>query len=207
MYLFNMFQICNECLHTIDKDARLLIQGVEYALEAIPAKSTLYIDVIKKYMQADTPYCWHPHKILERLFTIIPPEQIKNLIESVNFTQQNIWMWEFYVCLPESQITPSWAQDLLHFLDRPSQTLRSTPSRPLHAIKKYEVVHKDFLLDASKIVSEHYNDSPYVFYLYYEWLLYVRTSDAAEMVKLYQTDLVLLEDIYFKLVSYEGIFP
>ncbi len=200
----NMFHICNECLHTIDKDARLLIQGVEYALEAIPAKSTLYIDVIKKYMQADTPYCWHPHKILERLFTIIPPEQIKNLIESVNFTQQNIWMWEFYVCLPESQITPSWAQDLLHFLDRPSQTLRSAPSRPLHAIKKYEVVHKDFLLDASKIVSEHYNDSPYVFYLYYEWLFYVRTSDAAEMVKLYQTDLVLLEDIYFKLVSYEG---
>lgn len=199
-----MFQICNECLCTIDKEARLLTSGVEYALEAIAANSTLFIDVVKKYMQADTPYCRHPHKIIERLFNIISPEQIKELIISVNFKQQNIWMWEFYVCLPESHITTLWAEDLLHFLNRPSKTLRSAPSRPLYAIKKYEVVHKDFLLETSKIVSEHYDDSPYIFYLYFEWLFYVRTSDAAEMVKLYQTDLALLEDIYFKLISYEG---
>lgn len=197
-----MFQICNECLCTIDKEARLLTSGVEYALEAIPANSTLFIDVVKKYMQADTPYCRHPHKIIERLFNIISPEQIKDLIISVNFKQQNIWMWEFYVCLPESYITPSWAEDLLHFLNRPSKTLRSAPLRPLDAIRKYEIIHKNFLLEASKIVSEHYDESPYIFYLYFEWLSC--PSDVAEMVKMYRTELNLLEEIYFKLISYEG---
>jgi hypothetical protein len=197
-----MFQICNECLCTIDKEARLLTSGVEYALEAIAANSTLFIDVVKKYMQADTPYCRHPHKIIERLFNIISPEQIKDLIISVNFKQQNIWMWEFYVCLPESHITTSWAEDLLHFLNRPSKTLRSAPPRPLDAIRKYGIIHKNFLLKASKIVSEHYDESPYIFYLYFEWLSC--PSDAAEMVKMYRTELNLLEEIYFKLISYEG---
>lgn len=200
----NMFHICNECLCTVDKDASLLISGVEHALEAIPADSTLYIDVIEKYIQADTPYCWHPHKILERLFTLIPPEKVKDLIISVNFKQQNIWMWEFYTCLPESHITPSWAEDLLHFLDRPSLTLKSVPSRPLRAISKYDAVYKNIILEASRIISEHYDKSPYIFYLYFECLSYLRASDAAEMVNLYKSDLNLLEDIYFKLITYEN---
>lgn len=80
--------------------------------------------------------------------------------------------------------------------------MRSAPPRPLDAIRKYGIIHKNFLLKASKIVSEHYDESPYIFYLYFEWLSC--PSDAAEMVKMYRTELNLLEEIYFKLISYEG---
>ena len=200
-YLLN---VCRECLTAIDKDARLLSAGIEYALEAFSSNSALYNAVVKAYIDADTPYDIRSGNIISRLFNTMPAENVKEMIESCDFSQKNVWLWQLYVELPEDQISTTWAEALLDFLQTPPQKLRSAPYRPIDEIKKYERIDKDFIIKASRIIANHYDESPFAFNLYFFFMMNPYHTEASEVVSQYIRDISLLEDIYLKGIVYSG---
>ena len=135
--------------------------------------------------------------IYKHLFSILSPEKVMELITSCSFAQQNVWIWRFFEDLPEKYISSEWVDKLLDFLKTPSKFIRSTPYRNLAKLKKYECVEQEIIIKASRIIAEHYDDSPFVFNLYFESLIY----SPEKMIELYRKDLPLLEYIYLKNIS------
>lgn len=197
-----LLQVCQECLETIDCEGRLLSFGLECAIEAFSENRELYIDAVNEYLNFDTPYDIHAYGILRNLFKLMSPEEVKVLIESHDFSQKSSWLWAFYVELPEEQISAAWADDFLMYLEIIPQHIRSSPYRPLDEMKKFECVDKDIILKASRVITSHYEESPFVFSLYFCLMMNPHHTEASKIIDKYKNDISLLEDIYLKCVAY-----
>lgn len=199
----SLFGICLEALQTIDKEGRQLSAGIEYAIDSIPTDNQeLYVAVIEEYLKINTPYNISPEKILCRLFEMMSPEDVKTLIARHDFSQKNSWLWAFYTELPENLITSEWANDLLAYLSSPPSDLVRSSLRPIDQIQKYEVVRKNIILSASEVICEHYDDSPFVFSLYFRLMFNPYHRDDIDLLPSFKGRVKLLEDIYLKYITY-----
>ena len=199
-----LLQVCKEYLETVDCEGRLLSFGVECAIEAFSKNQKLYIDVVNEYLNADTPYAIRAYGILHNLFKMMPAGDVKALIESHDFSQKNTWLWDFYVELPAEQISAFWADDFLKYLGSVSRHIRTSPYRPLDEIEKFECVDKDIILKASKIITSHYEESPFVFSLYFSPMMNPSHAETGKIIAKYKNDIPLLEDIYLKCAAYSS---
>ena len=199
-----LLDVCTECLKTVDLEARRLFCGLSYAIDALSFNQELYINIVKAYLRADTPYDIRPYAVLNKLFSMMPAEAVKEMIDSEEFSQKNMWLWSFFVELPIEQISATWTNELLSFFEYVPQNLRTSPYRTLNEIEKYECVDKDIILKASKVIAARYEESPFVFSLYFSLLMNPMHSEAKQIITKYEKDISLLEDIYLKCVVYSG---
>ena len=154
-------------------------------------------------MKADTPYKIHAGQILERLFEIRSVTEVKELITRYKYEQQNVWQWYFFAFMPERQVSAYWAAELLQYLDTPDVEMKISPYRSIDSLRKYEIVESEIVFKALRIVSGHYEDSPFVFSLYVFWLLnHSNQQEADETLRAFSNELPLLEEIYLKGISY-----
>lgn len=195
----DLFEVCKEALQIFHEAPIRLSRGISYAINAFSAQPQLYPQIIKAYLIADTPYDISTHEILENLFSMMPAEEVKKLITSVDFSQQNAWLWEFYVTLPNTQLSLVWSEDLLLYLKTPPLSIHRSQFRPIHLIQKYERVDPDIISKASQIIL-NYDDSSFVFNLYFFNLLNSYSLSAKKVIHLYKDHLPLLEKIYLKCV-------
>ena len=197
-----LLQVCKECLEVVDREGRSLSSGVEYAVEAFSKNQESYVDAVNEYLNFDTPYGIRARGILHNLFKIMPAEDVKALIESHDFSQKSIWLWDFYVELPTDQISSFWAKDFLKHLENLPQHIRVSSYRPLDEMEKFECVDKDIILKASKIILSHYEESPFVFSLYFSLMMNPHHAEASKIIGKYKKDISLLEEIYLKCAAF-----
>lgn len=197
-----LLDVCKESIQTVDKESQRLSVGLEYAIDSFSNNRVLYLGVIEAYMEANTPYNISPHKILCRLFAMMFPGEVKQFITKHDFAQKNSWLWAFYAELPEDQITVEWANDLLSFFASPPSNLGTSPLRPIDIIKKYEVVDQKILIHASEVICDHYEESPFVFHLYFRLMLNPYHREDCDILPCYKDNISLLEDIYLKCIAY-----
>ena len=167
-------------------------------------KSGIKLFLVNEYLNADTPYAIRAYGILHNLFKMMPVGDVKALIESHDFSQKNTWLWDFYVELPAEQISAFWADDFLKYLGSVSRHIRTSPYRPLDEIEKFECVDKDIILKASKIITSHYEESPFVFSLYFSPMMNPSHAETGKIIAKYKNDIPLLEDIYLKCAAYSS---
>ena len=81
--------------------------------------------------------------------------------------------------------------------------MKISPYRSIDSLQKYEIVESEIVFKALRIVSGHYEDSPFVFSLYVFWLLnHSNQQEADETLRAFSNELPLLEEIYLKGISY-----
>lgn len=198
-----LIQVCLECTQTFDKEERELALGLGYVFEALRDQQQLYLYLADAYMKADTPYKIHAGQILERLFEIRSVTEVKELITRYKYEQQNVWQWYFFAFMPERQVSAYWAAELLQYLDTPDVEMKISPYRSIDSLRKYEIVESEIVFKALRIVSGHYEDSPFVFSLYVFWLLnHSNQQEADETLRAFSNEIPLLEEIYLKGISY-----
>ena len=166
-----LIQVCLESCRTFDKEERELSTGLGYVFEALQDQRQLYLYLADAYIKADTPYKINAGQILERLFEIRSVTEVKELITRYKYEQQNVWQWYFFAFMPERQVSAYWAAELLQYLDTPDVEMKISPYRSIDSLRKYEIVESEIVFKALRIVSDHYEDSPFVFSLYVFWLL------------------------------------
>jgi DNA polymerase III delta prime subunit len=181
-----LFQVCKECIETIDRDECRLSFGVEYAIDTFSKNQELYINVVNEYLNADTPYNIRASWVLHNLFKMMPAEEVKKFIESHTFSQKNTWLWFFYVELPTEQISADWANDFLKYLESDPQHIRSSPYRPLDEIEKFECVDRDMILKASRVILSLYKESPFVISLYFYHMMNSYHAEVCEIIDKYK---------------------
>lgn len=129
--------------------------------------------------------------------------EVKELITRYKYEQQNVWQWYFFAFMPERQVSAYWAAELLQYLDTPDVEMKISPYRSIDSLRKYEIVESEIVFKALRIVSGHYEDSPFVFSLYVFWLLnHSNQQEADETLRTFSNELPLLEEIYLKGISY-----
>ena len=65
-----MIQVCKECKLISFSQLPSLSSGIEHALEILFDIPALFIEVVKAYIEADTPYDIHIHNIISNLFRL-----------------------------------------------------------------------------------------------------------------------------------------
>lgn len=199
----SLIQVCLDSSQTFDKEERKLYAGLGYVFEALQNQQQLYLYLTDAYMRADTPYQLSADRILERLFEIKPVSEVKVVITRYKYNQQNVWLWFFFALMPEQKVSVLWAKELLQYLDTPDVEMRSSPYRIIEFLRKYERVEPKIVFKALRIVSDHYDDSPFIFNLYTFWLLNPSNpQEADETLRMFSNELPLLEEIYLKEISY-----
>lgn len=194
-----LFNTCKEHLNCADNNSALLYEGISIILESASTVSERFVDIIRAYIAADTPYCPPSEWVLEKLFQVIPAQEIKDLLSERAFSQQNQWLWAFYATMSPEQIDLNWAKELLCFLDHPQPSHESGFMRCIDRIKKYEKIDSEFICKAIKTILDHYEESPFLFHLYMHLML---SHESAIRNSLLESNIRLLEDVYTKEVMY-----
>lgn len=197
-----LIQVCLESSQTFDKEERELGTGLGYVFEALQERQQLYLYLVDAYMKADTPYQIDARQILERLFEIKPVLRVKEFITRHKYNQQNVWLWFFFSLIPEQQVSAHWVTELLQYLDAPDVDITTSPCRRISSLRKYETVEPKIIVKALRIISNHYEDSPFIFNLYVRSLLNCgNQQNADETLQVFSNELPLLEEIYLKGIS------
>ena len=192
-----LIQVCLESNQTFDKEERELGSGLEYVFEALQSQQQLYLYLVDAYMRADTPYKINAEQILDRLFELMSATEVKKFITKYKYGQQNVWLWYFYALIPEQQLSAEWATDLLNYLEEPDVGLEKSPYRKLDLLRKYERIEPKIICKALRIVSNHYEESPFVFSLYVFWILnHSNQQGAYKILHEFSNELALLEEVY-----------
>lgn len=200
-----LIQVCLESSQTFDKEERELGEGIGYVFEALQDQQQLYLYLADAYMRADTPYKIYAGQILERLFELKPVSEVKEVITRYKYDQQNVWLWFFFVFIPEQQVSAQWAAELLQYLDTPAIEMRASPYRRIDSLCKYEIVEPKIIFKALRTISDHYEESPFIFSLYVYWILNHRNQqEADETIRKFSDELPLLEEIYLKGILYSN---
>lgn len=158
--------------------------------------------VIEEYLKANTPYNIYPAKVLGHLFRMMSPSEVRFLITRHSYSQKNSWLWAFYTELPEDQIDEQWTNDLLKYLSLPPSELTECSLRPIDRLKKFEKANKDILVLASKVICKCYDESPFVFHLYFALMLNPYHRKDIDILPAYKEHIGLIEDIYLKCLAY-----
>ena len=200
-----LIQVCLESSQTFDKEERELGAGLGYVFEALQSQQQLYLYLVDAYMRADTPYKINAGQVIDRLFEMMSAVEVKEFITKYKYGQQNVWLWYFYTLIPEQQLSAKWAMDLLSYLDAPDIGLNTSPYRRIDLLRKYEMVEPKIVFKALRIVSNHYEESPFIFSLYVFWILnHSRQQGADEILSEFSDELPLLEEVYLKGISYSS---
>lgn len=200
-----LLQVCLESSQTFDQEERELGVGLGYVFEALRDQQQLYLYLAETYMRADTPYQIYAGQILEGLFEIKSVPDVKEVITRYKYGQQNVWLWFFFACIPEQQVSAYWTEALLQYLDTPDTKMKASPYRRIDSLCKYEIVEPNIIFKALHTISNHYEESPLTFSLYvYSILNHSNQQEADETLRAFSNELPLLEDIYLKGVSYSN---
>lgn len=200
-----LMKVCSESLSCFRKNNAKLNTGIEYLFDSLKNQESLYLHLVNAYINANTPYNVNPGPIIQRLFEIISTNDVEKIIMEGQYSQKNVWLWYFFVLLPEQQITHYWAKKLLQYFDEPNLEFESSPYRDLCLISKYKKVDSQILFKALRLICNHYNDSPFIFSLYvYNILSPCNQEAATNIINMFSENLSLLEEAYLKGTTYSN---
>ena len=179
-----------------------LTYGLECALDVFSDDKDKYLENLKACLVKDISFDFYSRKhIFKRLFSLMSGQYVYAYILSFEFKYQYTWLWEFFDKLPENQITATYVQDFLKYLENAPSKLKEVciSNKDFFAFNKYEKIHDGFIIEASRIIYSHHDENPELFFSYFKWL-FIDTDKARDKIKAYLHDIKLLENIYLKCV-------
>lgn len=140
----------------------------------------------------------YPRIIMEPLNRNEDSKQLLSFIKQTDFLQKNEWLFNFFVTLPEDKVDSEMLQELLDFLRSDSdKTITSSSYRELRLLDKFLSVEPNIYPLACAIIYEKRHYSPFIVGIYFELLFHDQIYTPEELLQFFQSDLDLLQDIYF----------
>lgn len=198
-----LIDTCRECTEYVGGNNYEIAKGLGLAFCAFAAREEEFVEALRYYLKANTPFDIYPLPILEKLFKIMEPSEVLDLIESENYTSKNQWMYAYYHEIPDDAIDESQLQGLYSFLQSDSDALLTQSAlRDVDFLEKYCKVDQSVLIKGSRIILSKASYSRFIPHLYFSLLFNIHHNPPEAVVKKYASDLALLEDIYIESISY-----
>lgn len=143
-----------------------------------------------------------PGLVLESLNKSMDTMQLLSSIKQADFPQKNEWLFSFFDTLPDDKVVPEILQELLVFLSSDSdKTINSSPYRTLRVLDKFLIIEPDVYPIACYIIFEKRHYSPFIVQIYFELLFHDQIYAPKELLSLFQSDIDLLQKIYFYMLK------
>ncbi|MBU3194934.1 ATP-binding protein [Clostridium algidicarnis] len=179
-------------------------EGLYIAFDAISLKKDCYGEAIKYYIRKDTPFNLNPQRLVSALFPLLPDSEVFYLINSNSYSQKNAWLYAYYHELPSRLITKKHLRGVYEYLeDTSDKIITSSSYRGIDFLEKYSVIDEDVLLKGSKIILNKAEYSPFMAYIYFDLLFNRIHNTPKEVIKKFNKNLELLEEIYCVMLSYD----
>lgn len=198
-----LIDTCKECAEYDSDNSYEISNGLGLAFHAYSSVRECFTTAIRYYLKSNTPFDVHPLPILKDLFQIMAPSEILELIDSEEYASKNTWMYAYYHEIPDDAIDELQVQGLYSFLQSDSDaSLTRSSYRNVDFLEKYCKVDAKVLIKGSRIILSKVRYSRFVPHLYFALLFNNYRNTPESVVKKYEGDLELLEDIYIESISY-----
>ena len=198
-----LIDTCKECAEYDGDNSYEITNGLEIAFHAFSAKEEYFPEVIRYYLKSNTPFDVYPLSILKDLFKIMAPSKVLELIDTEEYENKNAWLYAYYHEIPDDAIDELQLQGLYSFLQSDSDAaLTRSFNRNVDFLEKYSKVDNDVLIKGSRIILLKVTYSRFVPHLYFSLLFNPHRNSPESVVKKFESDLELLEDIYIESIDY-----
>ena len=199
-----LIDVCSSISGTDDHLSWEVGEGLGIAFDAISDKADWYVDAIKYYIKNDTPNNLHPYHLVDNLFSLLSDSEVYEIIISEEYSQKNAWIYAYYHELPPELITEKHLQELYDFLkDTSDRYITSSPMRDVDFLDKYNAVDDLALIKGCKIILDKKEYSSFIVDIYFGLLFNYHHNTPKEVIRKFNCNLELLEEIYCTILSYD----
>lgn len=148
----------------------------------------------------------HPWIVMETLNKSEDAKQLLAYVKQADFPQKNEWMFSFFDTLPEHKVDYEMLQELMDFLRSDSdKNITLSVYRRLRMLDKFLNLEPNIYPEACAIIYEKRHYNPFVVGIYFELLFHDQIYTPEELLRLFQSDMGLLQRVYFYMLR-EGHF-
>ena len=164
---------------------------------------------LEKFLEAFIQYGKHitiyASRILRHLNLRLDSTKLLNILKASDFPQKNEWMFSFFEILPEVFIDSKMLDEFLDFLKDDSDIkIETSTMKSLRVLDKFLAIEESIYSIASSIIFEKRKYSVFMVQMYFKGLFNVQLYSANELIRLYQDDISLLQEIYFFMLEHDN---
>ncbi len=195
--------ICDEAAKINDTNNYEIEKGIGVAIERISKSNEEFVKTIDYAIENHfEKYLWPP-QILEKMFYILPVEEVFEKISSIETVEYNRWMYYFFCKIPQELITENIVKSLRVFLsDTSDSKITNSYNRNINFLQKYKSFNENIFIDGVKLIFEKRKYSEFITSIYLHFLFNKYDHSSEDVIKKFENDLDLLEDIYVWLELY-----
>ncbi|CAI3394616.1 ATP-binding protein [Enterococcus cecorum] len=202
-----LIDICSDISELDNHSSWEVSEGLNIAFDSISDKKDLYVDAIKYYIKNDTPHNLHPYHLVDTLFSLLSDSEVYEIIISEEYSQKNAWTYAYYHELPLELITEKHLQELYDFLkDTSDRYITSSSMRDVDFLEKYNVIDESALIKGCKIILDKKEYSFFIVDIYFSLLFNCHHNTPKEVIKKFNCNFELLEEIYYAMLSYDKYY-
>ncbi|MDY3011271.1 MAG: ATP-binding protein [Clostridiales Family XIII bacterium] len=202
-----LIDVCNDIPELDGHSSWKVGEGLRIAFDAIYLKKDCYVDAIKYYLEKDTPNNLNPDHLLDMLFSLLPDSEVYQIVVNGEYSQKNAWLYAYYHQLPPELITENHLYRIYDFLkDTSDGDITSSSMRDVDFLEKYNIIDEQALIKGCKIIVHKMEYSPFIVHIYFNLLFNIHHNTPQEVIKKFNCNLELLEQIYYAILSYDNYF-
>ena len=202
-----LIDVCSDISERRNCSFWKISEGLEIAFNAIFNNKDWYADAIKYYLKKNTPYNLDPYHLLNSLFLSLSDSDVYEIIIGEKYSQKNAWEYAYYHELPSRLITKKHLYRLYDFLKETSDggtTLLSI--RDVDFLEKYKAIDKLAFIEGCKIILAKKEYSQSIVNNYFSLLFNYKHNRPEEVIRKFDGNLELLEEIYCTMLSCDRYF-
>lgn len=196
--------ISNNIVEQLSNENWNINNGIQLFCNALESNESKYLEFVNCYINSGSKLDIYPKPVIIKLFEYIGVKETFSLINHKDFAQKNSWMFNFFEALPEEDINNKWIGELLKFFKRDEdKNIKTSPYRNLKFLDKYTKVKSEIYIDVVSIINEKFKYSPFIANIYLGLLFNKNVYKPVEVIKIFEENKYLLQDIYFKMINYD----
>ena len=199
-----LIDVCSSISRVDNHSSWKVGEGLGIAFDIISDKADWYVDAIKYYIKNDTPNNLQPYHLVDNLFSLLSDSEVYEIIISEEYSQKNAWIYAYFHELPLELITEKHLQKLYDFLkDTSDRYITSSSMRDVDFLDKYNAVDELVLIKGCKIILDKKEYSSFIVDIYFGLLFNNHHNTPKEVIRKFNGNLELLEEIYCTMLSYD----
>lgn len=202
--LFEFVCICSNIVGQLSNEAWGINAGITLFCQALENDRDKYLSLINSYINFGGNLDIYPEPLIVKLIENLGVDKTFNIIIDNDFAQKNAWMFAFFEVLPKEEVSDRWAEELMNFLkDDNDKNIKNSPYRKLRFLDKYTTLRPNIYINASIIINEKLKYSSFIPHIYFGLLFNEHVYKPIELINLFEDNISLLQDIYFKMINYD----
>lgn len=197
--------IFNDIVKQLPNEEWCINDGVGIFLDYLSYNKAKYLKFIELYIEKGENLNVYPGPIIKQLFYFMGIEATFEFINSNEFVQKNKWEFAFFESLELDVLNNYWSNAFLEYLEKDSdKDIKKSSYRNLKFLDKYATVDSDIYIKAIKVINNKFKYSPFILSIYLHLFFNENVFKPDELLNMFTDDLNLLQEIYFKLISYDN---